>query len=82
MSEHLLQRQPLLRALPQQSGDQVPRGGRYVAREPQVDVDDPLVGVLVRLGLERRFSHQELVGEDPKSPVVHTLVVGVTLQSS
>ena len=79
MPEHLLQRQPLLRALPQQPGDQVPGGGRHVAREPQVDVDDPLVGVLVCLGLERRFSHQELVGEDPERPVVHALVVGVTL---
>ena len=81
MPEHILQRQPLLRALPQQPGDQVPRGARHVAREPQVDVDDPLVGVLVGLGLERRFPHQELVGEDPQSPMVHTLVVGVTLPS-
>ena len=71
MPEHLLQRQPLLRALPQQPGDQVPRGGRHVAREPQVDVDDPLVGVLVRLGLERRFSHQELVGENSQTPEIN-----------
>ena len=79
MFQHVLEVNPLVGVLPQQLDDEVPGGARDVGGEPQVDVDDPLVGVLVGLGLKRRFTHQELVGEDAQGPVVHPLVVGLAL---
>jgi len=79
MFQHVLEVHPLVGVLPEQLDDEVPGRAGDVGREPEVDVDDPLVGVLVGLGLEWRFADQELVGEDAECPVVHPLVVGLTL---
>ena len=79
MFQHVFEIHPLVRVLPEQLGDEVPGGARHVGREPEVDVDDPLVRVLVGFRLKRRFADQELVGEDAEGPVVDPLVVGLAL---
>ena len=78
MLENLFKRQSLIRILPEKPDDQVSGGAGDMGWEPEVDVDNASVGVLVSIGLEGGLANQELVCEDTQGPVVHPLAVGVS----
>ena len=81
MLEDLVKRHSLLRILPEKTSDQVLGVGGDVCREHESDVDDVPVGLLVGLRLEGWLAHQELIGQDTQGPVVHSLAVGMTLET-
>lgn len=57
----------------------IPGPFRYKGREMQINFCYSSVSICVCLCLKGRLSNQELVHEDPQTPVVHTLIMKLSL---
>ena len=71
MVHDLGQGQPLARHFPQKPRDQVFGLRAHVAGEHDGHLGDPLVSLVIGLGLEWRLPHKELVRQHPQTPQIN-----------